>query len=73
MIVCSRSFRPDDLVLLGADADERDRHAHCLGDELQVLARGVRQVGIVAALAEVSLQPASSVSSPVAWCRTVWW
>ena len=44
---------PDHVVASGADADQRDRHADELGDELQVLARGGGQVGLRPALADV--------------------
>ena len=35
---------PDHLVARGADADERDRHADEVGDEREVVARGLREV-----------------------------
>ena len=35
---------PDDLFAAGADADEHDRHAEEVGDEVEVLARGLGQV-----------------------------
>ena len=39
---------PDHLLAPGADADERDRHADEVGDEGQVVARGLREVGLLA-------------------------
>jgi hypothetical protein len=40
-----RLLHPDDLVAPGADADEHDRHLQRVGDERQVVASGLRQVG----------------------------
>src|SRR5262245_1148559 len=50
-------FGPDDLLAAGADADEDDRHTDEVGDEVEVVARGLGQVGERAALGDV-LAPA---------------
>ena len=43
-------------------------------DEAQVVARGLGQLGLASRQPVMSsFQPGSSVYSPVAWCRTVWW
>ena len=44
---------PDDLVAARADADQRDRHADELGDVGQVVARRLRQLALVADVADV--------------------
>ena len=51
------ALHPDDLLAARADADEHDRHLDRVGDEVQVVARGLRQVGRRAALGDV-LAPA---------------
>ena len=44
---------PDDLVAAGADADQRDRDADEVGDVGEVVARGLRQLALVAAGGDV--------------------
>src|SRR3954471_5354974 len=51
---------PDDLVAARADADQRDRDADEVGDVRQVVARGLRQVALIAHAGDV-LVPAGQL------------
>ena len=66
--------RPDDLVAAGADADERDRHAHEVGDVGEVVARGLRAGRTRRGSRRCPRpSPAAPRTRRVAWCSTDWW
>ena len=50
------AVHPDHLVAARADADQLDRHADELGDEVEVVARRGRQVGRAAAVADLLVE-----------------
>ena len=50
---CAAGLRPDHLVAAGADADQCDRYSDRVGDVLQVVARVMRKLVLLAALGDV--------------------